>query len=96
MQDLNILSLFWQAGIVVKLVMLLLLTFSGISWFIVYQKFILFRNLKEESARYLEFFWNSHNLSDANKEAQESACPEAFIFQSGYAELQKIISKVWL
>ncbi len=70
--------------------MLLLLTFSGISWFIVYQKFILFRNLKEESARYLDFFWNSHNLSDANKQAQESNCPEAFIFQSGYAELQKI------
>lgn len=90
MQDLNILSLFWHAGIVVKLVMLLLLSFSGLSWFIVYQKFILFRDLKLESVRYLDFFWNSKNLSDAYKEAQNSTCPEAFIFQSGYAELQKL------
>jgi biopolymer transport protein TolQ len=89
-QDLNILSLFWQAGIIVKLVMLLLLSFSGISWFIVYQKFTLFRDLKQESKRYLDFFWNSKNLSDAYKEAAESTCPEAFIFQSGYTELQKI------
>lgn len=90
MQDLNILSLFWQAGIVVKLVMLLLLSFSGLSWFIVYQKFILFRDLKLESAQYLEFFWNSKNLADAYREAKESPCPEAAIFQTGYAELQKL------
>jgi biopolymer transport protein TolQ len=89
-QDLNILSLFWQAGIVVKLVMLLLLSFSGLSWFIVYQKFILFRDLKLESAQYLEFFWNSKNLADAHREAKESPCPEAAIFQTGYAELQKL------
>ncbi len=90
MQDLNILSLFWQAGIIVKLVMLLLLTFSGVSWFIIYQKFILFRDIKHDSKQYLDFFWNSKSLADAYKEASESSCPEAFIFQSGYAELQKI------
>lgn len=90
MQDLNIISLFWQAGIIVKLVMLLLLTFSAISWYIVYQKFTLFKQLKEESKTYLDFFWNSKNLADANREAAESSSPEAFIFQSGYAELQKI------
>ena len=90
MQDLNILSLFWQAGIIVKLVMLMLLTFSAISWFIVYQKSTLFRELKLESKHFLDFFWNSKNLSDAYKEATESSSPEAFIFQSGYTELQKI------
>ena len=90
MQDINIFSLFWQAGIIVKLVMLLLLCFSGISWFIIYQKFTLFRELKAESSRYLKLFWNSKSLADAYKEASDSTCPEAFIFKSGYSELQKI------
>lgn len=90
MQDINIFSLFWQAGIIVKLVMLLLLGFSGMSWFIIYQKFILFRDLKLESDRYLDLFWNSKSLADAYKEAADSSCPEAFIFKSGYSELQKI------
>lgn len=91
MQDINILSLFWQAGPVVKLVMLTLLTFSGISWYIVYQKHILFKQRALNSATFLDDFWNSKSLAEANQLAQEgNQCPEAAIFLAGYTELQKL------
>ena len=56
MQDINIFSLFWQAGFTVKFVMLVLLTFSGYSWFIVYQKYLLFKELEKDSERFLSAF----------------------------------------
>ena len=91
MQDLNIISMFWNAGLVVKFVMLLLLFFSIMSWYIVFQKQMLFKKVRQESENFLEIFWNSKNLAEAYKSAQDSnLCPEAAIFRSGYAELQKI------
>ncbi len=90
MQDLNIFTLFWQAGFTVKFVMLVLLIFSGLSWFIVYQKFLLFKELKKDSASFLDVFWKCKTLKDAHQVAQESSCPEAHIFHTGYTELQKI------
>ena len=90
MQDINIFSLFWQAGFTVKFVMLLLLCFSGISWFIIYQKHILFKQLKKESLAFLKTFWKCRTLTEAVQVAQESACPEGRIFLTGYTELQKI------
>lgn len=70
--------------------MLILLFFSGFSWFIVYQKYILFRELQQDSADFLDQFWKSKTLTDALHIAHESHCPESHIFQTGYSELQKI------
>lgn len=90
MQDLNIFAMFLNAGFVVKLVMLLLLFFSVMSWYIVFQKQKLFKTIRAESEEFLDTFWNSKNLAEAYKQAQDVICPEAVIFQSGYTELQKI------
>lgn len=90
MQDLNIISMFWNAGLVVKCVMLLLLFFSLTSWYIVFQKQMLFKKVRGESKEFLNNFWSSKNLAEAYKAAQGILCPEAAIFKSGYLELQKI------
>jgi len=91
MQELNILSMFWNAGVVVKFVMLLLLVFSGVSWFIVFQKYFLFKKVRQESAEFLEIFWNCKNLAEAFKAARAvEKSPEAAIFRLGYNELQKL------
>jgi biopolymer transport protein TolQ len=90
-QNFNIITMFWDAGLVVQLVMLLLLTFSIISWFIVFRKYLLFRNSRRESAHFLNFFWKSKNLAEAYRLTRdEAACPEAHIFISGYGELLKL------
>ncbi|MFZ5759799.1 MAG: protein TolQ [Thermodesulfobacteriota bacterium] len=83
--------MFWNAGLVVKFVMLLLLFFSLMSWYIVFQKQMLYKKVRTESQVFLDKFWSSKTLAEAYKSALEaSLCPEAAIFRSGYAELQKI------
>jgi len=89
--ELNIISMFFEAGLTVKFVMIMLLGFSLYSWFIVFQKFSLYRKAKMESEEFLETFWQSKNLSEALRFANNlSLCPEANIFRTGYHELQKL------
>ena len=91
MEHLNLFALFWNADLVVKLVMLLLFGFSLYSWFIVFQKFSLFRKARHESEEFINAFWECRDLADANKAAKlTTVCPEATIFMTGYHELQKL------
>jgi len=91
MQDLSIISMFLNAGLVVKFVMLLLVIFSIGSWYIIFMKFILFKKVRQESDNFLETFWKSKNLAEAAKSAQRTPLsPEAQIFITGFSELQKI------
>ncbi len=91
MGELNIISMFLGAGLTVKFVMLLLLCFSLSSWFIVFQKFSLYKKARMEGEEFLETFWQSKNLSEAVRFANNlTLSPEANIFRTGYHELQKL------
>lgn len=91
MQDLSIISMFLNAGLVVKFVMLLLVIFSIGSWYIIFMKFILFKKVRQESDDFLETFWKSKNLAEAARSAQKTPLsPESQIFITGFSELQKI------
>lgn len=80
-----------HAGPVGQLVMLTLLIFSIASWSIVFMKARLFRITKNESTEFLESFWSSNNLSEANSLTEDfPLSPEANVFSAGYNELQKI------
>ncbi len=91
MLDFNIFTIFWNAGVTVKMVLLLLLTFSGYSWYIVYQKFLLLKTSRRESMEFLEMFWHSKDFREAKgKTPKETTSPEALVFIQGYNELKKI------
>ncbi|WP_307633809.1 protein TolQ [Thiovibrio frasassiensis] len=91
MGELNIISMFLGAGLTVKFVMIMLLGISLTSWYIVFQKFSLYKQARIESEEFLEAFWQSKNLSEALRFANNlSLCPEANIFRTGYHELQKL------
>lgn len=80
-----------HAGPVGQLVMLLLLFFSIVSWSIIFMKARLFRNVRLDSEDFLESFWSSNNLNEANQLAEEFPySPEAAVFSTGFAELKKI------
>jgi biopolymer transport protein TolQ len=80
-----------HAGPVGQLVMLLLLFFSIVSWSVIFMKAKLFRNVRLDSEDFLETFWSSNNLNEANEAAKEfSFSPEAIVFTTGFAELKKI------
>ena len=89
--QLSIPHMIMHAGPIGQLVMLTLLCFSIFSWFIVFRKIVLYRKVRKDSEEFVEAFWASSNLSEARKSADEfEYSPEASVFISGYAELQKI------
>ncbi len=91
MQNFSFFEMMFNAGPMVKFVMLLLLGYSIMSWTIIIMKQRLFRRARRESEDFLDEFWNSKNLAEAHVSAQEcSASPEAGLFVHGYTELQKL------
>jgi biopolymer transport protein TolQ len=80
-----------HAGPVGQLVMFTLLIFSLASWTIVIMKARLFKKIRLDSEDFLEAFWNSSNLNEANTAAGEyEFSPQAAVFIAGFNELQKI------
>ncbi|MDK9707886.1 MAG: protein TolQ [Desulforhopalus sp.] len=89
--QLSILDMVRHAGPVGQMVMLTLLIFSLVSWTIVFTKARLFRKVRIDSEDFLETFWNSANLNEANSAAEEyDYSPQAAVFIAGFSELQKI------
>ncbi|MBT8360168.1 MAG: protein TolQ [Desulfobacterales bacterium] len=89
--QLSITQMIMHAGPVGQLVMLLLLFFSIVSWSVIFMKAKLFRNVRLDSEDFLETFWSSNNLNEANEAAKEfSFSPEAIVFSTGFSELKKI------
>ena len=89
--QLSITDMIIHAGPVGQLVMLTLLIFSLASWTIVVMKARLFKKVRVDSEDFLESFWKSANLNEANSAAAEyEYSPQAAVFVAGFAELQKI------
>ncbi len=91
MNEINLVAMFLNAGLEVEFVMLLLLFFSLGSWYVVFSKHLLFRRTRKNTVEFVETFWTSKTLAEANQMAGETPnCPEAAIFRQGYTELTKI------
>ena len=89
--DIDVLQIFFNAGLVVQLVMLLLLLFSIISWTIILIKIRVIGRAFKESAGFIDFFWKSRDLSNAFARAKQlNYSPLARVFRVGYLELKKV------
>ncbi|MBW1899626.1 MAG: protein TolQ [Deltaproteobacteria bacterium] len=87
----SILEMFSNASLMVQLVLLLLVGFSIASWTIILLKYNYIRKAFNESAYFVDFFWNSRDLSDAFAKAKQlDSSPVAKIFRIGYMELKKL------
>ena len=83
----------WQllvsTGPVARLVLLLLLGFSILSWAIIIRKLRIFRAARRESLEFLQVFRQSKKLSEIRafcRTLKESPLPE--VFQFGYREIE--------
>ena len=70
--DFSLLDLFWRAGWTVKAVMILLLVASFWTWAIIFQKFINFRRVSRDSARFDAAFWSGEPLDELHLSIEES------------------------
>jgi biopolymer transport protein TolQ len=76
------------AGLMVKLVLLLLLIFSVVSWAIIFLKYINYRSIKKENEEFSADYLKSSKLSEilpAAKKYKYSTTAE--VFRVGYTEL---------
>ena len=71
MEEISVLNLFLQAGIVVKIVMILLFVASILSWIVIVERYKFFRKVKNENNIFLKKFWSGEDLSILYKEIQE-------------------------
>ncbi|MEA1938626.1 MAG: protein TolQ [Pseudomonadota bacterium] len=87
--DLSMLSLFFQADIVVKIVVLLLLLASIWCWAIIIDKIMAVRRLKRKADAFEESFWSGGSLDDLfDRVVSAPSCPMAATFVAGMNELR--------
>ena len=77
-----------NSSIMAKSVLLLLLLFSVVSWAIILQTYLFFKNAKNEDMRFLSYFSKSSNLINIYDYARElEFSTVARVFLVGYREL---------
>ena len=88
--DLSLVSLFLQADIVVKLVMLLLLFASVWVWAVVFEKITVLRRVNREADAFEDRFWSGGSLEDLyDKEGARPSHPMAAVFGAAMGEWRR-------
>jgi biopolymer transport protein TolQ len=81
-----------SAGLIVKLVLILLLFFSVVSWAIILFKLVQVHRANSESDRFMDFFWKSKRFDTIASQVDRFAnSPLTVLFNEGYGELKKVV-----
>jgi biopolymer transport protein TolQ len=85
--EFSLVSLFWSAGAVVKVVMAILAIASIWSWAVIIDKSLLFGRLKTKSRRFEDQFWSGRPLDELfRKMGDKGDHPMARVFSAGMGE----------
>lgn len=89
--EINLIQMISNSGLMVNFVLLMLLFFSVMSWAIIFIKYRYIRKAFKESALFTDYFWKSRDLSEAFVKAKQlQSSPIAHVFRIGYVELKKV------
>ena len=89
--DTQVLKHVMLAGPIVKLVLLLLVGFSVVSWAIIFLKFRLFKGIERNQAGFARAFAEGKSLSALYEQAEQGEkSPLTEVFRAGYLELTRI------
>lgn len=89
----GVLDLISQTGPVARIVLIILLSFSIISWAIIFYKLRILSKAKKQSYDFLSYFRKSRKFSDINFSSDRfKFSPLASIFRAGYNEINFQIS----
>jgi biopolymer transport protein TolQ len=88
--EFTLMSLFFRADLVVKLVILMLFAASIFSWAIIIQKIRLFRNIKKLSNEFDSIFWSGKSIKEIQAEFLDSeSFPVKNVFDEALKEIKK-------
>ena len=94
---LDIFQILLESGIVVKLVLLILIACSILSWAIIIQKRNAFNNVMKKNSEFLSLFSTNNNLASIHEQTQVAKDSSVGImFKCGYDEYLKIKEKLEL
>lgn len=80
-----------HSGPVVQAVLYVLVIFSILSWGTIFYKLRQIRVARRQTARFIEIFWDTKNLSSIHAASQElRQSPVAQVFRAGYQELLRL------
>jgi len=83
-----------STGLVVKIVLIVLLYFSVVSWGIIFYKLLQVYRANGASQRFLEFFYKAKSFDSVSSQLDRfDNSPLAVLFQDGYNELKKLRGK---
>lgn len=95
-EQLSLLDLVWNASFTVQMVMAILLLASIISWYMIVNRFLYFRDAHDEMYRFEERFWSGIDLSQLYREGDERASDGQAIlgmesiFRAGFKEFSRL------
>jgi len=92
MDDISVLNLFLEAGLVVKIVMLLLFIASILSWIVIVERYNFFRKIKNLNDNFLQKFWSGEDLEKLYKEISinESMYGAMSLFKNSFDEYKSM------
>ncbi|MFH0845175.1 MAG: protein TolQ [Pseudomonadota bacterium] len=87
----DIIQMVIHAGPVVKFILFVLFLFSLVSWTIIFVKWRLFLKARQESAFFLDLFWEGTEFAKLYRECDDLLfSPVAHLFRSGYSEIIRV------
>ena len=95
-EQLSLIDLVLHASFTVQLVMAVLFVASMLSWYMIVQRFIYFRNAHDEMYQFEERFWSGIDLAQLYREGNEQAASGQpmlgmeSIFRAGFKEFSRL------
>jgi len=92
-QDLSILTLIWNASVIVQIVMALLLVVSFMSWYFIFHKLFTIRQARSKTEQFERDFWSGSDLNALYQSAvnhRHSTGSLERIFEAGFREFAKL------
>mgnify|MGYP001458710774 FL=1 len=92
MDEISVLNLFLEAGLVVKIVMTLLFVASILSWIVIIERYNFFTKIKNLNNEFLKNFWNNKDLTLLYKDLSDNdyLYGSMNLFKNSYDEFQDI------
>lgn len=95
-EQLSLLDLVWDASFTVQFVMATLVLASVVSWYMIVNRYLYFRDANDEMYRFEERFWSGVDLSQLYREGNEKAADGyailgmESIFRAGFKEFSRL------
>ena len=93
MDDISVLNLFLDAGMVVKTVMIILLIASLLTWIVIVERYNFYKKIKLINDSFLDRFWSGEDLNALYSELENHEGPlfgSLGVFKSAFKEFLQI------